>query len=157
MLYIYEFEVFEDKGMLLAFPYDMEGGTQGEDFRDVCESAADWLHAEAEARLLNGVGFPEATFDNEPRNGGRNIIVAVDASKEAICKVSAARAAKMLGVTPGRVSQMISAGILEAFKDDDGVHTWVTLNSVEARIAEKPKAGRPKSNKPGKEYEKVGA
>ena len=157
MLYIYEFEVFEDEGMFLAFPYDMEGGTQGEDFGDVCESAADWLHTEAEARLISGIAFPEATFGNEPRNGGRNIIVAVDAGKETIRKVSAAKAARMLGVTPGRVSQMVSAGKLEAFKDDDGVHTWVTLNSIEARIAEKPRAGRPRSRRPEEEHEKMGA
>jgi len=148
MLYIYEFEVFEDEGVFLAFPYDFEGGTQGKDFGDACESAADWLHSEAEARLINGVDFPEATFGNEPQNGGRTVIVAVDASKESIRKTSAAKAAKMLGVTPGRVSQMIAAGKLEAFKDDDGVHTWVTLNSIEARLAENPGPGRPKTKKP---------
>ena len=144
MLYVYEFEIFEDEGWLLAFPYDMRGGTQGADFREVCEMAADWLHAEAEARLVNGVEFPEPTFGNEPRHGGRNIIVAVEASKDTIRKVSASKAAKLLGVTPGRVTQMIAAGKLCAFKDDDGVHTWVTMDSIEARLAEQPKAGRPR-------------
>lgn len=144
MLYVYEFEVFEDEGWLLAFPYDMHGGTQGADFKEVCEMAADWLHVEAEARLINGVEFPEATFGNEPRHGGKNIIVAVEASKDAIRKVSASKAAKLLGVTPGRITQMVAAGKLSAFKDDDGIHTWVTMDSIEARLAEKPKAGRPR-------------
>ena len=37
MLHVYEFEVFEDDGMLLAVPYDMDGGTQGRDMREVAE------------------------------------------------------------------------------------------------------------------------
>ena len=43
----------------------------------------------------------------------------------------------MLGVTKGRVSQMVKANQLEAFRD--GGTVWVTLDSIEARLAEKPK------------------
>lgn len=147
MLYVYEFEIFESEGRVLACPYDMDGGTFGDDLRTACEMAADWLRTEAESRLIHDIDFPEPTFGNEPTHGGRNVIVAVDASKDTIRKVSASKAAKMLGVTPGRVSQMVSAGRLEAFKDDDGIHTWVTVDSIEARIAEAPRAGRPKKGR----------
>ena len=143
MLHVYEFEVFDgDDGMLLAFPYDMEGGTQGEDFKEVCEMAADWLQAEMEHRAMHGLDFPEATFGNEPKNGGRNIIVAVSADVGTVAKVLPSEAARILGVTPGRVTQMVAAGQLEAF--EDAGRTWVTVASVEARIAEAPKAGRPR-------------
>ena len=81
MFYVYEFEVFEDEGFLLAFPYDMDGGTQGTDLRDVCEMAADWLQTEMEHREMHGLSIPEPTFGNEPRNGGKNVIVAVRAGK----------------------------------------------------------------------------
>ena len=67
--------------------------------------------------------------------------VAVNADKDTVRKVNASRAAEMLGVTKGRVSQMVKANQLEAFRD--GGTVWVTLDSIEARLAEKPKAGRP--------------
>ena len=145
MLHVYEFEVFEDDGMVLAFPYDMEGGTQGVDFKDACEMAADWLQLEMEHRAMRGEPFPEATFDNEPRHGGRNVVVAVNAGKDTVPKVLPSEAARMLGVTPGRVTQMMDAGQLEWFEDSG--RKWVTVYSIEARQAEQPKAGRPRKEK----------
>ena len=142
MLHVYEFEVFEDEGIVLALPYDMDGGTQGESFAEACEMAADWLKTEMEHRAMHGLSFPDATFGNDPRAGGRTIIVAVDAGKETVPRMTAAAAARELGVSPGRVSQMVKAGQLESF-DDEG-RTWISRYSVEARKAEAPKAGRPK-------------
>ncbi|WP_165050800.1 MULTISPECIES: helix-turn-helix domain-containing protein [unclassified Adlercreutzia] len=142
MLHVYEFEVFEDEGWLLAFPYDMEGGTQGADFKEVCEMAADWLQGEMEHRVMCDLPLPEATFDNEPRHGGRNIVVAVSAGLETIDAVTASEAADMLGVSRSRVSQMLKTGQLEGYAR--GRVTFVTRASVEARIAEHPKAGRPR-------------
>lgn len=144
MLHVYEFEVFDGEGgMMLAFPYDMEGGTQGEDFADACEMAADWLQVEMEHRAMHGLPFPEATFGNEPGHpGGKTVIVAVNADKETVRRMTAAEAARRLGVTRGRVSQMIAADQLETFELDG--RTWVTEDSVNARLAEAPKAGRPK-------------
>lgn len=144
MLHVYEFEVFEDEGegVLLALPYDMRGGTQGRDLREACEMAADWLQTEMEHRAMHGLPLPEPTFGNEPQNGGRTIIVAVNAGKDTVRKVSPSEAARMLGVTPGRVTQMVAANKLEAY--EDAGRKWVTVASVEARLAEKPKAGRPR-------------
>ena len=145
MLHVYEFEVFEgDSGMLLAIPYDMDGGTQGRDAREVTEMAADWLQGEMEYRAMRGLPFPEPTFDNEPRHGGRILAIAVNAGKESIPRITAAEAARRLGVTRGRVSQMIRAGQLDTFELDG--RTWVAEYSVEARLAEKPKAGRPRKS-----------
>ena len=47
----------------------------------------------------------------------------------------------MLGVSRGRVSQMLAAGQLEGFRR--GRAMFVTRESVKARLAEAPKAGRP--------------
>ena len=142
MLGVYEFEVFEHDGVMLAFPYDMDGGTQGDDFKDVCESAADWLQLELEHRAIHGMPFPDATFDNEPRNGGRNVVIAVNAGVDTVPKVLPSEAARMLGVSPGRVTQMMDSGQLEWF--EDAGRKWVTVYSVEARLSEQPKAGRPR-------------
>ncbi len=143
-MHTYEFEVFEgESGMLLAFPYDLDGGTQGENLKDVCEAAADWLQMEMEHRAMHGIPFPEATFGNEPEHpGGKTVIVAVNAGKDTIRRMTAAEAARRLGVTRGRVSQMINTNLLETFELDG--RKWVTENSVNARLADAPKAGRPK-------------
>lgn len=142
MLHVYEFEVFKDGDAYLAFPFDMDGGTQGETLEGACRMAADWLKTEMEFRAMNGEEFPKATFGNEPKHGGKTLIVAVEAGKDTIKKVSASDAARMLGVSPGRVTQMINAGTLQAFKD--GHKTWVTLDSINARLESSPKAGRPR-------------
>ena len=88
--------------------------------------------------------LPEPSFGNEPKNGGKTVIVAVSAGKDTVRKVRAAQAAEMLGVTRGRVSQMISTGQLESFRERGTV--WVTEDSIEARLAEQPKAGRPRKS-----------
>lgn len=142
MLHVYEFELFKDGDLYLAIPYDMAGGTQGETIEEVCHMAADWLQTEMEYRDMDGEDFPEATFGNEPKHGGQTLIVAVNAGRDTVKKVSASDAARMLDVTPGRVTQMIAAGYLHAFKE--GHKTWVTVDSINARLAEKPKAGRPR-------------
>lgn len=97
---------------------------------------------EMEHRTIHGEPFPQATFGNEPRHGGRNIIVAVVAGKETVPRMTPSAAAKELGVTPGRVSQMIAKGQLESFEDSG--RRWVTCGSVETRKATAPKAGRPR-------------
>lgn len=143
MIMVYEFEVFEGEGgKLVALPYDMDGGTQGEDMREVAEMAADWLQIEMEHRAMHDIPAPEPTFGNAPRHGGTNMVVAVDAGKETVRRITAAEAAKRLGVTRGRVSQMVSSGLLETFEMDG--RRWVAEASVEARIAERPGTGRPK-------------
>lgn len=79
MLHVYEFEVFQDGDMYLAFPFDMEGGTQGETLEEVCRMATDWLQAEMEYRAMNDEDLPKATFGNKPVHGGQALIVAVNA------------------------------------------------------------------------------
>ena len=143
MLHVHEFEVFEEDGLLVALPFDFEGGTQGMDTREVAEMAADWLKTEIEQRIINGEEIPSETLGHEPEHdGGRILIVAVDASLDTVDAVSASEAARMLGVTNGRVSQMVKAGQLQGFKR--GRDAYVTLASGEQRISESPKAGRPK-------------
>lgn len=141
MLAVYEFELFEDGGLVLALPFDFEGGTQGRDLKDASEMAADWLKGEIEHRMMTGEPIPEPTFGNDPQHGGRIAIVAVDADLDSMETVAASDAADMLGVTRGRISQMIASGQLEGYRK--GRATFVTLESVKARIAESPKAGRP--------------
>lgn len=150
MVYVYEFEIYQGEKFLLADPYDMPGGTQGVDFKEICEMAADWLLMVMQDCVMHDLPIPEATFGNKPRHkDGQNIVVAVQVEKETIPRYTLAEAARRLGVTRGRVSQMVDAYLLETFELDG--RTWVTKYSVDARLSERPKAGRPRKKKEGEE------
>lgn len=143
MVHVYEFEIYKGEKYLLASPFDFVGCTQGIDMRDIADSAADWLKLEIEHCAMHNIPLPEPTFDNEPRHGGRNMWVAVDAGLHTVPRMTAAEAARALGVSPSRVSHMIHDGLLESFKH--GHNTWVTRYSVDARLRERPRPGRPKN------------
>ena len=143
MKHVYEFEVFLEEGQYTVWPFEFEcGGTSGATFREACEMTTDWLKTVVEHQAMHDIPLPEPAFDNKPRFGGRIIVVAIDAGLHTIPRMTAAEAARALGVSPSRVSHMIRDGLLEAFKY--GHNTWVTRYSVEARLRERPSAGRPK-------------
>lgn len=56
--------------------------------------------------------------------------------------VSAAEASRMLGVSAGRVTHMLDSGVLNGYRK--GRRTYITLDSVNARLADTPKSGRPR-------------
>ncbi len=138
----YEFEIFKDGDWFVAVPYDLEGGTQGEDFDDLCAMMADWLKLTLEHYDIEDKEPPQPTYGNQPRYGGKNMIVMASAGRETVAKVSASETARLLGVTPSRITQMIGEHRLTGWRD--GRNTWVSLDSINARLAERPKAGRPK-------------
>jgi predicted RNase H-like HicB family nuclease len=141
MQYTYEFELVQSEGWYVAIPFDMDGATQGKTIEETSLMAADWLRTDIEHRLMYGLDIPTATFGNEANEGSR-MIVSVDATLDAIKKVSASEAARMLEVSPSRVTHMIRDGLLEAFRD--GHKTFVTVASINARLAEPHAAGRPR-------------
>ena len=139
----YEFELYRGQKQWIIEAYDLPACiTQGEDVEDACESAADILREFAREALMGGGKMPASTFGHEPANGGMNVVVSVEASLESVRKVSATEAARMLGVGRSRVTAMLNSGLLDGWRD--GRNTWVTLDSIEARLVDTPKAGRPK-------------
>lgn len=90
----------------------------------------------------DGIELPVPDFGHEPRHGGKIIAVAVSRELADIPAVTTADAARMLGVSSARVSQLINAGLLDSWKD--GTKRMVSKASIEARLADAPKAGRPK-------------
>ena len=130
------------EGIYAVIPYDFDGATQGMDYAGACEMGADWLKTTIEDYEIHGHELPPATLGNVPRHGGLNVVIAVQAGRETVEKVNATQAARMLGVTPSRVSHMLASNLLEGWRD--GRNTFVTVDSVNARLAEHPKAGRPK-------------
>ena len=153
MAHVYEFEVFKGEDFLLALPFDFEGGTQGVDMRDVAEMAIDWLKLEIEYRAMHFDPLPEPTFGNEPRHGGTVMLVAVDAGLHTVPRMTAAEAARALGVSPSRISHMIRDGKLESFKY--GHNTWVSRYHVEAILRDPRHPGRPQRTAPEASAEPV--
>lgn len=139
---IYEFEIVPSEGGYVAIPYDLEGATQADSFDDLCLSVADWLKVTIESYELRGARLPHASFGNVPRYGGTNMVFSVTAGRETIERVTVTEASRLLRVTPGRVSQMVASCQLEGWRE--GRNAYVTLDSVRARLAERPRAGRPR-------------
>lgn len=145
MVYVYEFQIIQSENFFIALPFDFEGGTQGETIQEVSEMTSDWLKTEIEHRLMHGIEIPAATFGNKTKKDGRLLLVAVSASLDTIEAVPAHKAAEMLGVSRGRISQMTALGLLDGYRI--GRDAFVTIDSIAARKAEAPRAGRPKSSK----------
>lgn len=142
MLVINEFEFFENEGMVCAFPFDREGATCGKDLDDAVAMAADWLYETVKYETIDGINQPEATFGHKPQHGGQVMIIAVDFDLNKVDAVTAADAARMLGVSSARIAQMCNKGLLTSWKE--GSKRLILRDSVEARLESMPKAGRPR-------------
>ncbi|MCI8366492.1 MAG: helix-turn-helix domain-containing protein [Eggerthellaceae bacterium] len=142
MQYTYEFEMWRGERQWCIAPFDFDGATQGEDVGDACESAADWLRETILDRIMAGRPLPTPGFDNQPRHDGVRVIVSVDVSLDQVGRISAAEAARELGLSRPRITAMVNSGKLDGWRE--GRNLWVTRASVEARKADTPKAGRPK-------------
>lgn len=143
MVHAYEFEIYPTgDGWFVAEPFDMEGATEGHSYSEAEFMAADWLQVMMEHLAIHEEPFPTPTYDHEPlHKGGKVICFAVRAGRDTVRKLTASDAARKLGVTPGRVTQLLDAGQLEGWRE--GHRTWITADSVEARLARGPHPGRP--------------
>lgn len=137
MFRAYEFEFVPTEGMYAVLPYELEnfGATQGYDFDEACYMAVDWLKGTIEDLAMRGEEPPKPTYGHTPRHGGTNVIIGVEAGLETVKKMSAAEAAEVLGVSRGRISQLMKACLLYGYRD--GRNTWVTVDSVEARLKDR--------------------
>lgn len=134
--------MYEADGYVLAIPFGMEGGTFGDTFEDAVREASDWLRETVMDDLAHGRIPAGAKLGNEPKHGGRMVVVSVDCDLSRADAVSAADAARMLGVSSARVAQMCETGRLTSWKQ--GSRRMVMRSSMEARMAEEPRAGRPR-------------
>ena len=136
MIYIREFEIYETDGAFVADPLDMDGGTFGDDFEGAVKSACDWLRETVLDDLVHNRTVQGGKLNLNAKHGGRIVAVSVDCSIDDVPAVSAAQAARMLGVTRGRISQMCDAGLLTSFKQEG--HRYVLRDSIEARLENFP-------------------
>jgi len=144
--YIYEILMTpeEDKSAWNVTVPDLEGClTFGDSIDDAMIQAADALMTVIASFLKNGDALPSPVFGHEAPLGGMVIALAVEVDAEYIVDgVSPSEAASMLGVTRGRVSQMIKDGVLITY--EHAGERVVDLVSINSRLASPRSAGRPR-------------
>lgn len=131
MLYLYEIEVFKDDDYYIAVPFDFEGATEGFSKQECLEMAADLLTSEIQHRLMHRDNLPEPTIDNSPQYEGKIYSLAIDTGIGAIPRMLKSEAARTLGISQGRVTQLVKSGKLETFSYQG--REYVTKASVDAR------------------------
>lgn len=144
MVYVWEFEFFDANGYVDALPCaPFDGGTFGDTLSDAVESAADWLGCMVDEYLMGNCDLPPMEFGHRPEHGGHIIAVAVERKLEDVPAMTAADAARELGISTARVAQLVKAGLLDSWKD--GSKRMVSRASVEARKECGAKPGRPRA------------
>jgi len=142
--YLYEVELRPDEdGYSVRVP-DLDGCfTQGSTVHEALSMAADALMTYVAALLENGNAIPEPTFGHTEPIGGKVVALSFETDADyVIDAVSPAEAAVMLGVSRGRVSQMMRDGILDVY--EHAGERKIDLVSINARLASPHNPGRPR-------------
>ena len=137
MVYVWEFEFFSSGGYIDAIPCGdyWHDGTFGESLEDAVDSAVNYLGSIVESHLVNGDELPAWEFGHKPERGGQIIAIAVERTLEDIPAMTAADAARELGVSRARVAQLCKVGLLESWTS--GTNRMVTRTSVNARLVDR--------------------
>ena len=147
-MYLYEATLFQEPGdntyyvRFDAFPNCFADGAS---YAEAIESGAETLKLFIAEYLDEGRALPQEKFAHAA--GCEYAVVAVDVDDEFVQRtkcMTVAEAAEELGVTAGRVSQLLSAGKLQAVQY--GADRLVTVASVEERKAHPSRAGRPRKS-----------
>ena len=133
----------DDEGGYWAEVPDLEGCYgQGDTFDETLESISNGIETHLAAMLEYSMEIPKPT-KIESIDDGEVVYVAAKPNEYTLKEpsVTAAAAARMLDVTPSRVSQLINAGKLKA-KRNVG-ETLVTIDSIDKYASTARTAGRP--------------
>ncbi len=143
--YIYQVVLTADEeGGFDASVPDLPGCFSFGDTReDAIAMAADAAKTYVASLLLHGDPVPApATYEVE----GAAFMVYFEVDADYIIEgetVSAAEAARLLHVSPGRVTHMLDSGILKGYRR--GRRTYVTVDSINERLVSNPGSGRPRA------------
>lgn len=134
----------EDGGYWAEVP-DLPGCYgQGDTYIDAIESASDGIETHLAALAEDDMPIPKATVVTADDGDVVYVYANTDNFSLGVPTMSATEAAKALGITKGRVSQLIASGKLVA--ERFAGRTQVTVDSVEAYAASDRSAGRPRKN-----------
>jgi len=136
---------YDDASCTIELP-DWGVTTEGSSLKDALEMGVDLLRTEVTYALANNRPLPEPHFDHRRSDNEERVILSVDVTSESAKQewpwISTSEAAELLGVTIGRIHQLINAGTLRSTKE--GRDMFVLRSDVERRLASSPQAGRPK-------------
>ncbi|MDR1358661.1 MAG: type II toxin-antitoxin system HicB family antitoxin [Coriobacteriales bacterium] len=144
--FVYEAEFILDEydGYSVAFPQLPDAFTQGKDLIESVEMAAEVLELIIAEYLDEGRRLPVPMFYGYSDKVLR-IAISVEVTPELIERtkcVTATEAATMLGLSNGRITHLLDAGILQAVPF--GNDRLVTLVSINKRLTNPIKSGRPR-------------
>lgn len=139
-MYVYEATLEKsDKVYIATVPQFDACYAEGKTVKKAVENIATVLKLCIAGMLDEGKSLPKQKISKNPQ-----LVLCVEVNDDfriASKCLSISEAGRELGVTHGRVCQMLDAGMLEAFQH--GGRRMVTIASVEARKKENPQAGRP--------------
>lgn len=150
MTYTYRatIEAYDDS-WFVSFPDLPAAYSSGATLQEACEGAAESLRLVIAEYLDSGMTLPESRIEDKPE-----AVFCVEVSDYYIARtkcMTVTEAAEELGVTPSRVSQLLSRGLLDAHELDG--QRLVTIESINRRKANPPAPHRPpKSTLPGYRY-----
>lgn len=117
-------------------------------YGDTCEQAAfeiaDAMRTYVAALLRDGRSVPSPIF-REVEPPEVSLIVHFETDESYLVEgevVSAAEASRRLGISAGRVTHLLDAGLLDGYRR--GRRTYVTVESIARRKASAARAGRPR-------------
>ena len=144
-MFVYEATITKtDEGYHFEFEDIGAAYGDGETYKEAIEEAAATLQLVIATYLDSGMRLPEPVF-RLPNKDETRVAVAIDVTQEFIEQtkcMTITDAAQDLGVSKGRIVQMINAGILQAVAF--GNERLVTIASLNKRKANPRGAGRPK-------------
>lgn len=134
----------EDGRYLVEFP-DLPGCfSEGDTFAEAAAMGADAAKTYVASLIAHGDAVPEPQRRTCPP-GSESIFIFFETDPSYLITgdvVSAAEAARRLSLSAGRISHMINAGILDGYRQ--GRRTWVSVKSIEERLREPARPGRPR-------------
>lgn len=136
----------EDGGFDVSVPCLPGCFTYGDSRMEAISQAADAMKTYVASLLHHGEAVPASTPVQAP-SGSESVAVFFETDDTYVVpgeRMSAAEASRVLGVSPGRVTHMIESGVLDGYRE--GRRTWVTKESVERRLADSPRPGRPRKD-----------
>ncbi|WP_172135426.1 type II toxin-antitoxin system HicB family antitoxin [Adlercreutzia sp. ZJ473] len=145
--YIYDavFHAAEEGGYWADAP-DLPGCvSEGDTINEAASMMADAMKTYVASLLLHGDEVPVSHIGHEADDGEIVIAVFFETDESYVIRgkvVSAAQAARDLGVSAGRVTHMIDAGLLDGYRS--GRRTYVSVESIKKRKADPRSAGRPR-------------
>ena len=145
--FFYEAELVANElgGYSVSFPQLPDAFTYGRDLQESVCRASEVLGLIIAEFLDEGIRLPNPVFSGHSSDTLR-IGVSVEVTPEMVGRtkcVTATEAAEMLGLSKGRVSHMLDAGVLQSIPF--GNERLVTIASINERKANPRKAGRPRN------------